>query len=308
MDLALAEFDRELQALDLFGVDAHVEDDELRVDDGTIDVVVSIVRRASVTPADAGKLVAGRSSGVVVGDLIHAQAKEVLRAGGWSYWDRRGELSLVVPEVRLRVLCETTVMAGGVDRPDPMRPVSGVGGLSVALASLLQPDDPPGVREIARGAAMAPSTISRARRHLTEANLLEPNGRPLIPELFWATSDAWSVDWWPIDTEPEADGWLLTADAAAAEWGAPTLGADRRYYGTDLAQVARLKVEHAAAPDDAACVIAAPPTPFAVLPMHGNLVAPVVAALDLSRDARGRQILGEWKEVAGYPSATLVWQ
>lgn len=308
MDLALSELDHELQLHDTFGVEVRVDGTSLRLDDGTATATLPIVRRASLSPAEAGRLVAGSTPAIVVADLVHAEAREILRSSGWSYWDRRGELCLVVPDVRLRVQCATNPFAGGADGPDPMRPVVGVGGLSVALAALLAPAQPLGVREIARLAQMAPSTISRARRHLTAANLLEATGRPLLPELFWATSDAWAVEWWPVDVEPTSDRWLLTADAAAAEWGAPTLGVDRRYYGSDPAEVARWKIEHAAPAESSACVIAIPPTPLASSMSKGGLVAPAVAALDLSRDARGRQILGEWDEVRGHPADTLVWR
>ena len=308
MDLALAELEQELRRQDTFGVHIRVDGARLILDDGVGATTLPIVRRAAVSPTDAGHLVAGSTPGIVVADLVHAQAREILRSDGWSYWDRRGELCLVVPDVRLRIQCPTSPYTGGADGPDPMRPVVGVGGLSVALAALLEPARPLGVREIARLADMAPSTISRARRHLTEANLLEASGRPLLPELFWATSDAWSVEWWPVDVEPTSDRWLLTADAAAAEWGAPTLGADRRYYGSDPAEVARWKIEHAAPAETSACVIAIPPTPLASVMSTGGLVAPAVAALDLSRDARGRQILGEWDEVRDHPADTLVWR
>ena len=68
-------------------------------------------------------------------------------------------------------------------------------------------------------AGMAASTISRACQHLMEVALVDSDGTPVVPELFWAASDAWVVKPVSVDVVPDGDGWVLAGDAAAAEMG-----------------------------------------------------------------------------------------
>ena len=160
--------------------------------------------------------------------------KRMLEAAGWSYWDRRGHLRWWLPEVGL-MLNDTTVgsFVTGADGPDPLRPVTGTGGISVALGLLVSPHDPLGVREIARMAGMSPSTISRARQHLVDAGLVESDGTPLVPELFWALSDAWVVKPVPVSARPVGDGWAVAGEAVAA------LNTGRRCWVTGSASTVR---------------------------------------------------------------------
>jgi hypothetical protein len=158
----------------------------------------------------------GSSEGLVVADLIDSAAEKVLRRAGWSYWDRRGRLRLWLPEIGVRLDVTTRSYVKGADGPDPRRPVAGRGGVSLALGLLEQPNDPPGVREVARMSEMAASTISRARQHLMQVALVDSDGSPVVPELFWAVSDAWVVKPVSVDVVPDGEGWVLAGDAAAA--------------------------------------------------------------------------------------------
>ncbi len=268
----------------------------------------TIWSRATLTPSAANRLVDGEGvPGLVIADMIDSSAEETLRSAGWSYWDRRGRLRLWLPEIGVRLDVPTRSYVTGADGPDPRRPVVGVGGISLALGLLERPDDPPGVREIARRAEMAPSTISRARQQLMQVALIDSDGRPVVPELFWATSDAWVVAPVSVAIAPEGDGWVLGGDAAAAEWGAQVFGTSSRYYCADRAMFDRHRLRHRS--DDSTIQIAMVPSPSVVASAVGGIVHPVVAALDLSMTARGREILEDWHTVEpSVAGAKVVWR
>lgn len=256
----------------------------------------------------AGRLITNSpDAGFIVADLIDAAAEEVLRRAGWSYWDRRGRLRLWLPEIGVRLDVPTRSYVTGTDGPDPRRPVVGAGGMSLALGLLERPSDPLGIREIARLSDMAPSTISRERRHLMQVALVDTDGAPVVPELFWATSDAWVVEPVAVDVGPDGDGWVLAGDAAAASRGASVLAGNRRYYCADRALFDRHRLRHETA--GSAVQVAMAPTPLVIASAVDGVVHPVVAALDLSTSARGREILGEWSSIEPPASAAeVVWQ
>ena len=264
--------------------------------------------RASLTPSAAERLVtSGSAEGVVVADLIDSAAEEVLQRAGWSYWDRRGRLRLWLPEIGVRMDVPTRSYVTGADGPDPRRPVAGRGGVSLALGLLEQPNDPPGVREVARMSEMAASTISRARQHLMQVALVDSDGSPVVPELFWAVSDAWVVKPVSVDVVPDGEGWVLAGDAAAANWGAPALAGNRRYYCADRALFDRHRLRHGT--DESGVQVAMAPTPLVVASATDGVAHPVVAALDLSTSARGREILGDWDSIDPVlVGAEVVWQ
>lgn len=271
--------------------------DTLEVQSDDRRVTRRMITRASVTPAAAARLVDSVGEpGVVIADLIHSAAEDALARAGWSYWDRRGRLRLWLPEVGVRIDVPTRSYVTGSDGPDRRRPVSGSGAVALALAVLQRPDEPPGVREIARLSAMAPSTISRARTHLAQAALIGSDGTPVLPELFWATSDAWVVHGVSVDREPGGEGWIAAGDAAAAAWGAPLLGTSRRYYCVDRALFDRHRLRHQTG-ETAAIEAAMAPTPLVVATAIDGVAHPVVAALDLSVSSRGREILADWTSI-----------
>lgn len=290
-------------------VDATVHDDILEVESADGAAASRVVEhRASVTSSVAQRLIANSADvGVIVADMIDSPAEELLRHAGWSYWDRRGRLRLWMPEIGVRIDVPTGSYVTGANGPDPRRPVVGAGGISLALGLLEAPSDPPGVREIARMSDMAPSTISRARRHLMQVALVDTDGAPVTPELFWATSDAWVIEAVTVDVEPDGDGWVLAGDVAAASWGAPVLAGVRRYYCADRALFDRHRLRHETAVS--AVQVALAPTTLVISSALGGVVHPVVAALDLSTSARGREILGEWTSIEpAMPGAEVVWQ
>lgn len=277
--------------------------------DGTRSTL-ELFERRSVTPSSAHRLVERHTGrGMIVADLVDSSAIEILQENGWSFWDRRGRIRIWLPEIGYRLDVPTRSFVAGAHGPDRRHPVTGVGGRSIAL-SLLIGAEPAGIRTVAKHASMAPSTISRARQHLIEASLINPDGSALVPELFWATSDSWVPKLSPVARPPEGDDWVLAGDAAAAHWGAPTFANRQRYYCTSQQVMSRFTLAHRV-DGESAIDVAVAPTPLAATTAHDGIVHPVVAALDLSRTQRGREILQDWTRIThqgelGYSAP--VWQ
>jgi len=281
---------------DGLGVHTSLHSVSFIVADGTPSTL-ELFERRSITQSSARRLVerhAGR--GMVVADLIDSSAVEFLREKGWSFWDRRGRIRVWLPEIGYRLDVPTRSFVTGADGPDRRYPVTGAGGRSIAL-SLLVGAEPAGIRTVAKDASMAPSTISRARQHLIAASLINPDGSPLVPELFWATSDSWVPKLNPVARAPDnGDDWVLAGDAAAAHWGAPTFANRQRYYCTSQQVMSRFVHAHRA-DGESAVDVAVAPTPLVATTAHDGIAHPVVAALDLSRTQRGREILQDWTRI-----------
>lgn len=269
-----------------------------------------LFERRSITPSSAHRLVEQHPApGMITADLIDSSAIELLQANGWSFWDRRGRIRIWLPEIDYRLDLPTRSFVTGADGPDRRHPVTGVGGRSIALSLLIDVASA-GIRTVAKQASMAPSTISRARQHLVDASLINSDGTPLVPELFWATSDSWVPKPSPVTRQPDGDDWVLAGDAAAAHWGAPTFANRQRYYCTSRQVLSRFIRTHAAE-GDSAIEVAIAPTPLAVTTAHHGIADPVVAALDLSRSQRGREILQDWTRIALHDVSSKrepVWQ
>ena len=269
-----------------------------------------VFERRSITPSSGLGLIEHHSApGMIIADLIDSSAIEVLQAGAWSFWDRRGRIRIWLPEINYRLDLPTRSYVTGADGPDRRDPVTGVGGRSIALSLLIDVASA-GIRTVAKQASMAPSTISRARQHLVDASLINSDGTPLVPELFWATSDSWVPKPTPVNRPPDGDDWVLAGDAAAAHWGAPTFANRQRYYCTSPQVMSRFVHTHRAN-DESAIDVAVAPTPLVSTTALNGIAHPVVAALDLSRSQRGREILREWTRITmddGRPNGEPVWQ
>jgi hypothetical protein len=137
--------------------------------------------------------------------------------------------------------------------------------------------------------------------------LIGSDGTPVVPELFWATSDAWVVDPVSVDVDPGGEGWVLAGDDAAAGWGAPVLATSRRHYCADRSLFDRHRLRHRT--DESAVEVAMAPTPLLLSTAIDGVVHPVVAALDLSTSSRGREILADWSSIQPTPpDAEAVWR
>jgi len=184
----------------------------------------------------------------------------------------------------------------------------------VAYAILLDPDHAQPVRASAPVLGFSPSSISTARTALREAGLLERDGLPVSPELFWALAEVWKPEpaWLVRAPKPgdahanvvdlDGPGWCLTGTAGAVEWGAPVVAVepilDLYVPGPVMVTIARRQYGAANGPGEATSSIAVAPaslvTSRRVRPRRKGrwpLAHPLAVALDL---ARGREILEDW--------------
>src|SRR5579884_881246 len=275
-------------------------------------VAVRVRGTAAADPLRVSALI--RESGavgrptVLVADRIPEPSRTLLHRAGWGWLDRRGHLRLQAPGL----IIDTAV------RADPRRDVRlrpgirGVGGLTWACSLLLESRQPV-LRDVARRAGLAPSTLAAAARALRDAGLAEPS-----PELFWAVAGQWRPEWVGLadpaaldDRRQPAGPWVGAAVSgleAAVSWGAGSWGAGswgvngdaagpgwpRRVYRPDrkaLNEVIETYGELRGG-RGAALAVAVPPTP---LVMAGRVVAPLFAALDLAAEPRGLEVLAGWR-------------
>lgn len=147
---------------------------------------------------------------VLVADAIPKEARQTLTKAGISYLDRQGHLVLVGPGVLVQADVEPAPRPGREGTGDGVR---GESGIAVALATLLRPDDPPGVREIHRLSGLSVGAVSKARQRLRDSHLLDDSYRPLSPELFWTLSAVWAPEMvdlpaWPGSADEPGPGAL----------------------------------------------------------------------------------------------------
>jgi hypothetical protein len=134
-----------LDAVQSLGLDAQADHGALVVD-GSRHAVL-LVARAHPTPADLTSLVrggGGRGPVVVVADRISDAGREVLRADGWGWLDRRGHVRLWAPGLRV----ESPLARAAGDRVTTGNIWTTV-GLEIALHALVHPDEPVTARRLA---------------------------------------------------------------------------------------------------------------------------------------------------------------
>lgn len=332
-----------MEALAASGVETSVSSNLPRPDlvlEGPGQRVVVDVKAVSVAdPARVARLIEAHQTRqdsavqevcVLVADEITESARRLLRDEGWGYLDRRGRLWFSAAGIRINDT-ELAAMPREGTLGRPAQPITGRAGIGLALHLLMHPDRAAGVRELAREVGCSPSSAHAALARLRDAALVEPDGRPLVPALFWAVADVWHPVRYPIAREPapgdvamddEKDsGWVVSGDVAAAAWGAPIAvgGAsppDLYAPTTRALRQAIRRVGEASWADRGATVASAGvPAVTSEREMHSQSLAtpwlhwplahPVVVALDLARDkSRGREILEGWRSPRGY---TQVW-
>lgn len=288
-----------------------------RIDDMAI--AIEVKTTAYATPERVRSMLG--SQGVtnriqlLVADHVTEAAREDLSAAGWSWLDRRGHLYLRAPGVMIDREVEPLPRrgVGAVSGP-----ISGAAGLAVAYSILLDPETPQPVRASAPLLGFSPASISTSRSALREAGLLERDGLPVLPELFWSLADVWRPERAWLVTKPKPgdahtnvrdlgdSGWCLTGTAAAVEWGAPVVAADPilDLYVQGPVMVAIAQREYISARNalDASASIAVAPVALITsrrMPPSSRgrwpRAHPLVVALDLAQDrARGREILEDW--------------
>lgn len=282
-------------------------------------VAVDIRTTAYATPERVRAMLDRRpqhsATPLLVADHVTEGARHELGAAGWSWLDRRGHIYLRAPGVMIDRDIDPLPRPGVTTMPAA---ISGAAGLAVAYAILLDPDKLQPVRASAPMLGFSPASISTARRALREAGLLERDGLPVVPELFWALAEVWKPEraWLvrapkPGDTHTnvvdlDGPGWCLTGTAAAVEWGAPAVAVepilDLYVPGPVMVTIARRHYGAASGPGEATASIAVAPASLVTsrrirprLKRRWPLAHPLAVALELARDrARGREILGDW--------------
>jgi len=288
-----------------------------RIDDR--DVPIEIKTTAYATPERVRAIVKQprqrSETHLLVADHITEAARQDLIAAGWSWLDRRGHLYLRAPGVMIDREVDPLPRPGVGATPDA---ISGAAGLAVAYAILLDPEAPQPVRASAPLLGFSPASISTSRTALRDAGLLERDGLPVVPELFWALADVWKPErTWLTDKPKPGDthtnvhnlaaaGWCLTGTAAAVEWGAPVVAAgpilDLYVPGPVMVAIAQREYSAARNAIDSSASIAVAPAALVTsrrLPPRRKgrwpLAHPLAIALDLAQDrARGREILEDW--------------
>ncbi len=305
-------------------------DFELAMPDGR--TVAVAVKAMAIASADrARELIRNPEPGalvVVVADQISAPIRELLNDGGIGWFDRRGHVRLVADGVFIDA--DVDPQARHARTPGAGQPINGRSGLAAAAALLVRPDDPMGVSEIARGAGLNPSSITRAMTSLVDANLAARHGRgeyrPLAPELFWALADVWprahvTIRW---ASPPETDdrlaigrdltgpGWAAAGVRGGLAWGAPLVAtADYpiHFYVPDESIIRRVATLHEGGTGDEA-MLSADPIGLITTERYDNgaldwpLAHPLFCALDLTASARDREALEQWTPPEGF---TRVW-
>ena len=322
------------EALDRIGVVTNLMSREPLTGDMRADTVVEVadqrfeVEVKSVVTAAQGELLAESAPRevplIVVADRMAAVAKQSLRKAGVNYFDRRGDLRIVSPPLFVDTLVESALpMAGGRSGSLDSQVAK-----EVAIACLLTPDRPHGVRQIARYIHRTPSAVSSAMAGLREDGLLTSAGEAMVPDLFHALLTVWRRRALLLATlpgtgareaqrlglgldEPEdSTGWALTDTRAAVSWGIPIVAAgdyplDFYVPSESALRAARSHLGEATNPASRACTVAVAPVRLACLHRADHsqttgerwpIANHIVVALDIAQDqARGLEALEQWQ-------------
>ena len=254
---------------------------------------------------------------VWVADRIAFEAKRAFRESGVNFFDLRGELRIVQPPLFIDTLVD-------VREPYPLArsgPLDSQVAKETAIACLLTPDQPHGVRETARLIDRSPSAVSRAMAGLEQEGLLTSRGQPMVPYLFHELATVWrrkpvalaklpepGSEW--LEIGAESRGWTMTDTVAAQSWGIPVVapgGYPPDFYVPDRTALrfALSQFGEAPSPNSRACAIAIAPVRFACRHRFDHsetsgiewpIANHIVVALDLAQDkARGLEMLEQWE-------------
>lgn len=263
---------------------------------------------------------------VVVADVVTARVRDAYEKESVSWLDRRGHLRLIGPGLDIDAAIAPLPRQPARVDDVPRRPISGRSGVEVAVALLLDPQEPLHVRALARQVDMAPSSISTALARLRDASLVTPTNRPLVPELFWELAAQWDPAWVGLSRDPATqdagiapDVFVRSGDVAAAALGAPIVTGpsprsqwyvasrsklDQAIARWGVSADARLATARVAVAPSAQVMLVARPASGLYEDRTHELIAPeLVVALDLAGDpGRGQEILRGW-----HPQGA-VWQ
>lgn len=313
--------------------------DTVTIGVGTTSWTAEVIARDVVAERDARALVAEprTTAGLVVARQLSAAAKDVFAEAGsepassWSWLDRRGELvcrhadAMAVVHFGRPELPTTAPLPARwhAAAPVPGGPIRGRAGVGLAAHTLLSPEEPASIREVARAIGMSHGAVGSARQLLHEHGLIRPDGSAACPELFDALARVWRplricpVRILPTEdlahrlgsaSDRDAPGWCVGGDAAVAGWGASIVSSATRpwIWVPELADARRAeRALEAGTWDDAAAIVAVAPTPLVgttrrisphpIAPGFLPSAHPLFLALELAQDpSRGREILDQW--------------
>lgn len=279
---------------------------------------------------------------LVVADRITEDARRALAELRWGWLDRtRGALFSRSLGPEATAFVPVMDRSFDLDGPDgiPARflldegstAIRGRAAISFAAALLHSPEEPPSLRSVARRVDMSAQSMSNASVRLAEHGMTGPDGRPLVPDLFWELAKVWRPEKLvPVAREPAAgmfsdaelnsgqgQGVALGGDLAAIALGARLVTADTRpwLWVPTHAQLRRLSRRLGTSRwEDRAAVLAVPPTPLVTLwrrPRDADQDWPTVdalfAALELATTpGRGREILDDFHPI-GLGDEHRVW-
>lgn len=303
--------DELLDALSSLGL--PVTDGRRPAVDGRV-LELPVVERAHPNPAEVADLVRSGPPSLLVADRISDAGRDVLRRGGWSWFDRRGHLRIWQPGLRL----ELPVPGSSRPRFHPGSNLWTTVGLEVALWSLVHPAEPVRARRVAADLGRSPGATHELIARFSNAGLIGPStSRPLLPDLFWETSARWPDDGWlalpatigEVAERVGADE-LLRVDERAATLGGARIAAasdlPARCYVSSPGALRRLR--GLAGSGATRCLVRRSPIRWqpelADHPPDGDhpwrVAHPVLCALRLAADpARGREIVDAWGIVPG---------
>ncbi len=266
---------------------------------------------------------------LLVADRVTADAREMMRAAGWSWLDLRGHLHLAGPG-----LFVDTGFPARERRTGRSAPLSGQVGVEVAVSLLLAPQRSVQVRGLARKIKRAASSVSETLAGMRQDGLVDADRKPVLPELFWELATHWRPEEIDIavvppmdnrdvtevlrlglDHVPATSGWALTDTVAAAAYGAPVgVRADYPpdFYVPDRATLRRARHLLGVASDHGnragtlrwslVAEICADRVEDTMRSGRWPLAQPLFVALDLAQDPdRGREVLASWTPPREWP-------
>lgn len=303
--------------------------------DSTADVVldlgghhipIELQYRSTLTPHEASRLlyksadIPSSHVQILVADRITAATRDMLNNAGVGWLDLRGHLRMT----GAGIFVDTEVPAT-ITRPERSDAFSGTAGIEVACRLLLRPNDAPRVRELARELNRSPSTISEILKLLRDQRLIDRDGRPVVPDLFWEVVKPWqakpiAIAQYPhptgdsrlagalqlgLEQVESTTGWALTDTLAAVEYNAPIAAGSAYppdfYVPTNAIAKRAVQVfgEASGWNSRRATVRVAPISAVCDTRVESDgawpLAQPLFVALDLASDPeRGREILEGW--------------
>lgn len=308
LDLAVEDLIATLEAAGVGDIRAGKRSLTVTFDDSEFEI--DVVPAAYATAPRVEALIDGAPEDgrvpLLVADRITADARERLNDAGWSWFDRRGHLRLRSPGV----LIDTDVTPSARSTATHDEPIRGRAGLAIAYRILTHPTE--AISPTRSELGFAPSTISEALERIRSAGLIETDGTPVLPELFWVLAERWNPErtWLasePDPTDPAASEWCMSGTAAAAALGAPVVSTisvpDLYVPGSVAVTIAARRFGVARDATVAAASIAVAPVTEVTEVVDDRrpsdagwpLAHPVAVALDLAQDrSRGREILEDW--------------